>query len=290
MMERRRRKWMMVAIAGVLSTYSAAVFAGTWYDSFDDGVVDLTNYEINLGVGGVCTVEEVDNDVDPPENLGFASVFTNSPGGSYVLTAVKVEPGDTVRTVFRQSSAWNAASISAIGLTYDLTSTRYLDTSVACFFLQQQRNNVLAYRHVGFIEELVGLDNAGDPEQQTWVYEMVVGPESGGSFDVTLTVYDLDGTQRGDSATLNTMTPTGDMYWFVGDNRTLDYVFRVEIGQNLDPIGPENCQEVTWGDLAMEYDLNQDCYVELMDFALLTEQWQACIEPTDDTCDHPWVQ
>lgn len=214
-----------VSILVTVSTGTAAV----WYDDFSDGVVDMTNYQINTGSGGVVTVTE-DDGGSPAAPLGYAELFTNSPGGGYILNAVSVQPGDTVRTTFTQASAWNSYSVSSVGLTYDLSSGRPLDTSVACFYLQQRRDNVLAYRHVGTQEELVGLDNAGNPEGQTWVYEIALGLDNGdGTFDATLSVYDLSGNQLGQSATMTTSTPTGNMYWYAGDNRTVDYIHELEI-------------------------------------------------------------
>lgn len=40
---------------------------------------------------------------------------------------------------------------------------------------------------------------------------------------------------------------------------------------------------------ALRADLNGDCYVNLLDFAELAYDWLQCIEPTDPTCEHPWI-
>ena len=36
-------------------------------------------------------------------------------------------------------------------------------------------------------------------------------------------------------------------------------------------------------------DLNADCYVNLADFAEMAADWARCIEPSDPSCDHPWL-
>jgi len=41
-----------------------------------------------------------------------------------------------------------------------------------------------------------------------------------------------------------------------------------------------------WG--YMHVDVNKDCYVNLGDFALLSEQWLMCVQPYGDGCDKLW--
>ena len=248
-------------IAFTLLMLGSMVSAVAWHDDFFDYVADLIDYQVIKTDTGVVTLTESETTA-LGGYLGYLDMAANNPGGSYVLTAVKVELGDTVRTKFYQRDAWDNYSISAIGLAYSLSADRLLDVSSAAFFLQQQRDNVIAYRHVGAAEQSVVLNGVGDPFQQTWIYELVVGQDKGGgTFDVVFSVYDLNGTQIGQSTTLTTSTPTGDLYWYIGDSRTQDYIYQLDIGPDLPPPGPLRCSEVVALGQTLQTDLNGDCRV-----------------------------
>lgn len=38
------------------------------------------------------------------------------------------------------------------------------------------------------------------------------------------------------------------------------------------------------------FDVNNDCYVNLKDFAQFAENWMTCINPADSSCSKPWLQ
>lgn len=254
--------------------------AVTWHDSFDDFALDNNSYQI---------IKSETGSVEPAESSDFGGQLElkmNNPGGSYALTAVKVQGGDTVRTVFTQFDAWNDYSVSVIGLAYTLSTERLLDVATAAFYMQHIRQNVMAYKHVGADEQLIEVPGVGDPaQQQAWIFEMQVGQiQGGGVVDVTFSVYDLDGTQRGSSVTMTTQTPTGRLYWFTGDNRTIDFIHSLHIGDDLPPPGPATCSDARNMGQAIPQDLNHDCHVDLADFAMVAEQWQTCNDPLGQDC------
>lgn len=52
--------------------------------------------------------------------------------------------------------------------------------------------------------------------------------------------------------------------------------------------GPDTCGEE--GTVYKYADLNQDCYVNLLDFALFASDWMACTNPAYTACDAYWKQ
>ena len=53
-------------------------------------------------------------------------------------------------------------------------------------------------------------------------------------------------------------------------------------------LGPEDCADAIGEGYGIETDLNSDCYLDLLDFAILMKGWLRCMDPTDENCDHPW--
>ena len=53
---------------------------------------------------------------------------------------------------------------------------------------------------------------------------------------------------------------------------------------------PENCADAIGGGYGIDTDLNNDCYLNLLDFSMFTKGWLSCMDPTDNNCDHPWEQ
>lgn len=222
----KSRSFLLLVICLVMLVLNNA-HGSMWYDGFDDETVDMTNYQIHLGgSGGSVTVDE-------PVDFDYASVQTNSPGGEYVLTAVKVEPGDTVRTMFQQVSAWDYwGSRSAIGLMYDLSASDAALYNGVCMFMHQRFDDVRVYRSASdsLGESQIIMTDVGDPEGQKWIYEMVLGTENvDGSVDIAFSIYDESGVQLGSSVTMTAKSPTGDMYWYTGNTKTLDYVYELSI-------------------------------------------------------------
>lgn len=57
----------------------------------------------------------------------------------------------------------------------------------------------------------------------------------------------------------------------------------------VDPSVPDpTCEEVLAQGYGSPADLNSDCYVNLLDIALLAQNWLRCIDPTDVDCEFPW--
>ena len=218
------KRLMLLAIAALMALLGSSAQATIWHDDFDDGVVDLTNYtRFIVAGGGNVNLDE--------SSLECLTAEMNSPGGSYVLTAVQVQPGDTVRTKFKQASAWDYwGSRSAIGLAYTTAVTDALLYNGICMYMHQRFDDVRAYRsEYDSLGESQIIMNTGDPEQQTWIYEMALGAEVGGNIDIVFSVYDELGTQLGNSVTLTANSPTGEMYWYIGNTKTLDFVYELDI-------------------------------------------------------------
>ncbi|MCK5272189.1 MAG: hypothetical protein KAJ52_06410 [Sedimentisphaerales bacterium] len=55
---------------------------------------------------------------------------------------------------------------------------------------------------------------------------------------------------------------------------------------SADVIEPTSRAEVAYYGWCITSDLNKDCYVNLLDFALFTTSWLTCNSPTDGNCDH----
>ena len=53
-------------------------------------------------------------------------------------------------------------------------------------------------------------------------------------------------------------------------------------------IQPASCAEARASGYQTPGDLNDDCYVNLLDFALISEDWQQCMDPQDPACQQPW--
>ena len=63
-------------------------------------------------------------------------------------------------------------------------------------------------------------------------------------------------------------------------------------GQNLDFMDlalPETCQAVIDAGYGMASDANSDCYVNLLDLAVMAGDWLRCVHPDDIDCDKPWL-
>ena len=59
-------------------------------------------------------------------------------------------------------------------------------------------------------------------------------------------------------------------------------------GLSYDLITPcDIIQDQGW---TLTADMNNDCYVNLEDFAELAIDWLRCYEPTDPMCEHPWME
>lgn len=61
----------------------------------------------------------------------------------------------------------------------------------------------------------------------------------------------------------------------------------VEIETAVTPV-PTNCTEVWAGAYGIEADFDNDCDVDLADFALFQSSWLRCNDPTGTNCEEPW--
>ena len=194
-------KWTGLALAVCLAAGTAG--ASVWHDDLDDGVVDLTNYEAWEAAEGLTLTEE-------------GGILTMDPGSKqgcgYFLTAVEVEPGDTVRAVFSYAADYGSGwGWSGTGLVHTL-GVRPMNDPVAFFGAKQAR---------GWLRILQWNEDLGIGSQfgNVITQEIVLGqkrPDE--TFDVTMTVYDEGGTQLPSITKSDATTPTGNIYWVVGDS------------------------------------------------------------------------
>ena len=51
----------------------------------------------------------------------------------------------------------------------------------------------------------------------------------------------------------------------------------------------ESCATVIDAGLGLDSDFNEDCYVNLKDFAYFAKDWARCMDPNDPNCETPWI-
>lgn len=51
---------------------------------------------------------------------------------------------------------------------------------------------------------------------------------------------------------------------------------------------PMTCQQAHDRGFYLEGDINDDCRVNLVDFAIVAQEWAKCFDPENELCDHPW--
>jgi len=54
--------------------------------------------------------------------------------------------------------------------------------------------------------------------------------------------------------------------------------------------GGQTCQDILLQGGAMPQDLNKDCEINLLDFAIFQQDWMRCFDPTNNSCDNTWIQ
>jgi hypothetical protein len=54
--------------------------------------------------------------------------------------------------------------------------------------------------------------------------------------------------------------------------------------------GEQTCQDILLQGGAMPQDLNKDCEINLLDFAIFQADWLRCFDPTNNSCDNTWIQ
>ena len=97
-------------------------------------------------------------------------------------------------------------------------------------------------------------------------------------------LYDISDANQSktiESVFLKTFIPIcpGPNYWVRFDNIVVRAV----------PLtGPDNCTEAIQAGYTLNSDLNDDCYVDLADFAVIANEWLDCILPYNPDCTAPW--
>ena len=62
-------------------------------------------------------------------------------------------------------------------------------------------------------------------------------------------------------------------------------------GLAAEPWGPgETCEDIFKLGWNIPGDCNADCYVNFKDFAYVGNNWLRCIEPSDESCEKPWLE
>jgi hypothetical protein len=52
---------------------------------------------------------------------------------------------------------------------------------------------------------------------------------------------------------------------------------------------PEDCSRAKLGGYGLTYDLNGDCYLDLLELAIIVNDWLNCVDPASGLCDTPWL-
>ena len=205
-------KWTGLVLAACLAAGTAQ--AAMWHDDFDDDVVDLTNYQsweptgsqTIAEAGGVLTVDQ-----------------GSKVSGGYFLTAVEVEPGDTVTTVFKYAGDYGGGwGWCGPGLVHTL-EVRPLDNAVALFGAKDAKSWLRVFP---WSQDL----GIGSQYGNVLTMEIILGQKRpDDTFDATMTVYDDGGTQLASVTKSDTTTPTGKMYWVAGDSWIVAEVHSLDI-------------------------------------------------------------
>jgi hypothetical protein len=58
----------------------------------------------------------------------------------------------------------------------------------------------------------------------------------------------------------------------------------------IDWIQPADCASAHENGFVLMGDVNNDCYVNLLDLALMAQTWARCVNPQDANCETPWMQ
>jgi hypothetical protein len=59
-------------------------------------------------------------------------------------------------------------------------------------------------------------------------------------------------------------------------------------GQLPPPPPPQDCREVWWQGFGITGDINHDCSIDLLDFAILANQFLQCNDPDNSACEQIW--
>lgn len=112
----------------------------------------------------------------------------------------------------------------------------------------------------------------------------ITGGHSPSGFDnwVTFRIYNWDGVSPVNVRILGTgFTPANEPSFGSSATVTLDII---AFDPYVAPIPPVDCDEVFEKGYGFAGDINKDCYVNLLDFALAAQQWLTCNNPEDPTC------
>ena len=59
-------------------------------------------------------------------------------------------------------------------------------------------------------------------------------------------------------------------------------------GAQIFMVVPQTCQEARDMGHTLEYDFNNDCHIDLLDFSYFVPEWLDCMDPDDEDCAEPW--
>ena len=239
----------------------------------------------------------VDSGPTRPEAAGPASQM-----GMYNENAhfwrVFSEPNDTKVMVSFVLYAGNAGNDNCCFwvLLLDSTPSGNDDIAMQLFFAKDDtQTNATGYFQLknGIAEIVAQSPDIAGITHSTW-YEVII------SFDLTDTTGGPNGTYN--LTITNLSLPSPAVVWRHTDEAIADavddidkfYLGTVVVGATrtlVDDITfelpPASCQEV-WNDgFGMDGDLNEDCYMDLLDFAIFAEDWFRCNDPCDPNCEDP---
>ena len=58
---------------------------------------------------------------------------------------------------------------------------------------------------------------------------------------------------------------------------------------SFESVAPLTCSEVLEQEPGLLGDVNDDCYVNIEDIAVMAQEWMSCIDPSSEDCEKPWM-
>jgi len=131
--------------------------------------------------------------------------------------------------------------------------------------------------------ELSGTDNSSSPSISG---ENVVWKRY---YDNYYYVYFWDGNTTTElhatDHSINSPSIIGEnVVWCEADGYNTYQIFLAE----RNPLPPTTCSEAIAMGYSLQFDFNDDCKVNIIDFAFFADDWLRCIDPNDANCEQPW--
>ncbi|MBN2212261.1 MAG: LamG domain-containing protein [Sedimentisphaerales bacterium] len=121
--------------------------------------------------------------------------------------------------------------------------------------------------------------NDGNPANATLLWTVESAPAGAGAL-----LFSPDATVENPTVTFHIPLVEGDYTFRLTADDTAVQVYD-EVTIHLEVA---TCSDVVAQGLNPATDVNDDCYVDLADFALLAADWLECVEPQDPGCTWPW--